>query len=235
MISKSLHAEGLGTVAAVDGFDGLARLGRQRIDAIILDNEMPRMGGVAFLKALRSDTRWRNLPVLMLTATVAKEVVMEATQYGVNGYLLKTKMSMPGMIARVRQLLGGASTPAPKPKPPSLENLSDPNCLVRRDYDDFEAISQISAARTLPGVASQIISVASSPRACLSDIAAVVKQDPVLCVRIVQLAGSAAYAGTKVPLGSIEDAVRTVGIPAVRDVAIRWQFQNVPNRRCRWR
>jgi two-component system chemotaxis response regulator CheY len=217
MIAKSLSAQGLASIAAVNGVEGLARLDQQHVDAIILDNEMPKMGGLAFLKAIRADTRWKSLPVLMLTSTVAKEMIVEAMKFGLSGYLLKSRLSMPDVVSRVRHALNQALATRGLPQPAAAEKPRVPN-LVARNVT-LEAVSQISEARTLAGVVSQIAALSTSPRATTTDIAAVVKQDPLLCVRVVQLACSAAYGGSKVRLGSVEDAVRTVGVVAVCKLA----------------
>jgi hypothetical protein len=62
--------------------------------------------------------------------------------------------------------------------------------------------------------------VANSPTANVADIAAVVKQDPLLAIRLVQLASSAKFGGAKIRLGSVEDAVRLVGVSQVHELAL---------------
>ncbi|MGO4843899.1 PleD family two-component system response regulator, partial [Rhizobiaceae sp. 2RAB30] len=52
--------------------------------AILLDLQMPEMNGFEFLTRLRSDDRWKSVPVLVVTAqqlTVAeRQLLMERTE-----------------------------------------------------------------------------------------------------------------------------------------------------------
>src|SRR5579862_17199 len=78
LVVEALRGHGYATLSAVDGELGLAQLQQNRVDAVILDNEMPRMNGLEFLKAVRGDARWEKLPVVMLTTNISREVISEA-------------------------------------------------------------------------------------------------------------------------------------------------------------
>ncbi len=56
---------------------------------ICLDWNMPVMSGVEFLKALRADPRWIDLPVLMITTEGSRDSIIEALKTGATGYLTK--------------------------------------------------------------------------------------------------------------------------------------------------
>jgi CheY-like chemotaxis protein len=56
---------------------------------ILLDLNMPRMGGLEFLKELRADPALRNLPVVILTTSMQDSDLDTAYQYNVAGYLIK--------------------------------------------------------------------------------------------------------------------------------------------------
>ena len=67
LMARSLMAEGLRTVTAADGAEGL-RLARElHPELIFLDVLMPKMDGWAVLTALKSDSRLAHIPVVMLT------------------------------------------------------------------------------------------------------------------------------------------------------------------------
>lgn len=57
--------------------------------AILLDINMPRMGGIEFLRALRDTPEFAELPVIFLTSSREEEDLIRAYELGVNGYVVK--------------------------------------------------------------------------------------------------------------------------------------------------
>jgi CheY-like chemotaxis protein len=83
---------------AHDGIDALEMLrgtmGRGRLPRpylILLDLNMPRMGGVEFLKELRKDEDLKKSIVFIMSTSGADEDKLEAYNLGVAGYILKTR------------------------------------------------------------------------------------------------------------------------------------------------
>lgn len=233
LVVEALRGHGYATLSAADGEVGIAQLQQNRVDAVILDNEMPKMNGLQFLKAIRQDARWQKLPVVMLTTNVSKEVISEAMSRKISGYLLKAKFSMPEMLSRVhtavmrnhapapaaapmRENKPTAAAPAapPRKRPPELASMNVPN-LVPHDAV-IAAATEFKFAKTLSGIASEIASIAASARPAVAELAAVIRQDPILAARVVNLA---AAGKTKSRLANIDDAVRAAGVDAVRDLA----------------
>src|SRR5690606_32928416 len=56
---------------------------------ILLDLNMPRMGGIEFLRELRSDTRLSGTTVIVLTTSDEERDKVEAYKLNVAGYILK--------------------------------------------------------------------------------------------------------------------------------------------------
>ena len=56
---------------------------------IISDWNMPNCSGVELLKRVRSDSRFKGLPFLLVTADAEKDQVIEALRAGVDGYIVK--------------------------------------------------------------------------------------------------------------------------------------------------
>jgi two-component system chemotaxis response regulator CheY len=50
---------------------------------------MPNSSGIDLLKRVRSESRFKNLPFLLVTAEAEKTQVTEAIQSGVSGYVVK--------------------------------------------------------------------------------------------------------------------------------------------------
>ncbi len=56
---------------------------------ILLDLNMPRMGGREFLQATYSNARLRNIPVVVLTTSDEEQDIIESYKLGVKGYMVK--------------------------------------------------------------------------------------------------------------------------------------------------
>jgi len=56
---------------------------------ILLDLNLPRMGGVDVLRAIRADSRTRLLPVVVLTSSKEEQELIASYQLGSNGYISK--------------------------------------------------------------------------------------------------------------------------------------------------
>jgi CheY-like chemotaxis protein len=56
---------------------------------ILLDLNMPKMGGIEFLQVLRSDPQLKTIPVVVLTTSNQDQDRVEAYQLNVAGYMLK--------------------------------------------------------------------------------------------------------------------------------------------------
>ena len=58
-------------IAAMDGEQALARIRSDSPDLVILDIQMPKMGGFEVFAEMRSDEKLAAIPVIMLTAITA--------------------------------------------------------------------------------------------------------------------------------------------------------------------
>jgi tetratricopeptide (TPR) repeat protein len=76
-------------VDAADGAKAKDKLLSHPIDFIICDWNMPNMTGLEFLKWVRGEDKFNDLPFLMVTAEMANEVVAEAVEEGVDDYIVK--------------------------------------------------------------------------------------------------------------------------------------------------
>jgi two-component system alkaline phosphatase synthesis response regulator PhoP len=67
-IGTVLEAEGYWLKTARDGIECLDRIREERPDLLILDLLMPRKDGFAVIRELRENPKYRDLPILILTA-----------------------------------------------------------------------------------------------------------------------------------------------------------------------
>jgi PAS domain S-box-containing protein len=91
-----------------DGEAALASALASPPDLVLSDVMMPRMNGVALLRALRSDARTESVPVVLLSARAGQEAVLEGLETGADDYLVKP-FSARELVTRVRTHIGMAS------------------------------------------------------------------------------------------------------------------------------
>jgi CheY-like chemotaxis protein len=83
------NAFGAQIIEAVNGKDALRKLSTEKPDVVFLDYEMPVMNGKDTLKAIRSLSACKNLPVVMVTSHSEMDLVRDLLSYKVSAYLIK--------------------------------------------------------------------------------------------------------------------------------------------------
>jgi PAS domain S-box-containing protein len=84
-----LLAEHYRTEVVPDGEAALAKAREQPPDLVLTDVMMPRLDGFQLLRELRSDSRTRHVPVIMLSARAGEESRVEGLEAGADDYLVK--------------------------------------------------------------------------------------------------------------------------------------------------
>lgn len=110
IVQDNLKKEGFAVEVAYDGVEALEKVKANPPDAIILDVMMPEKDGYAVCAELKADEKYRDIPIVMLTA-VADHV--SSTSYShhdglsmeADDYLPKPA-SAEEISARVKDLLG---------------------------------------------------------------------------------------------------------------------------------
>lgn len=84
VLASTLNARGYRTVTARRGSDGLTLAADQRVDAVLVDVEMPEMDGLEFCRQLREQEQatGRNLPVWIMTGALRVGVNRRAAAVG---------------------------------------------------------------------------------------------------------------------------------------------------------
>jgi adenylate cyclase len=104
MLSRRLGNRGFAVDVAEDGERGLARIGQQVFDLVLLDVMMPGLSGMEVLRRVRERWPASDLPVIMVTARDTTEDVVEALGLGANDYVTKP-LDFPVVLARVETQL----------------------------------------------------------------------------------------------------------------------------------
>jgi two-component system KDP operon response regulator KdpE len=120
-LRATLNELGFSTEEASRGEQALHLVQAQAFDVVLLDINMPGMGGMKTLLRLRSIAP--RLPILMLTVQDSEESKIEALESGADDYITKP-FSMRECIARIRSAVRRAQTPErPEDAPLSIGQI----------------------------------------------------------------------------------------------------------------
>jgi two-component system, OmpR family, KDP operon response regulator KdpE len=98
VMRSALTKQGYIVADARSGEEALEKLRHERYDLIILDRNMPGMGGLAACRSIRATS---DVGIIMLTVRKAEQDKIEALDAGADDYITKP-FSMPEVLARVR-------------------------------------------------------------------------------------------------------------------------------------
>ena len=101
-----LEAAGYDVLTAVDGAAGWQALQEHGADLVVADIEMPRMDGFALCEAIRGSKRFKQLPVVLVTALETPEHRARGLEVGADAYLGKSSFDQQNLLDTVSQLLG---------------------------------------------------------------------------------------------------------------------------------
>ncbi len=76
-------------IKAQSGAEALSRATEDPPDLVLLDVMMPDTSGLDVLRALRTDPRTRDIPVVLVTARGDRDTMDEASKRGCSDYLTK--------------------------------------------------------------------------------------------------------------------------------------------------
>ncbi len=74
---------------ARNGQSAIELLSQNEFDAVITDLEMPQLSGYDLIEHIRSDKRWDNLPVIVLTGRAGKNIEQQTRKLGADDFVVK--------------------------------------------------------------------------------------------------------------------------------------------------
>jgi two-component system chemotaxis response regulator CheY len=89
IVGKQLRELGFTVEEAGSGQEALAALHAGPVDLVLLDWNMPEMDGCEVLSLIRSEPRYKNVRVMMVTTESEMSQVAVALEAGANEYLMK--------------------------------------------------------------------------------------------------------------------------------------------------
>jgi two-component system, response regulator len=85
-------------------------------DLILLDLNMPRLGGIELVRRLKANDATKNIPIVVMTASKEDHDIIESYNIGTNGYIVKP-LDFASFVEVTRQI--GFEWLAVEPSPTS--------------------------------------------------------------------------------------------------------------------
>jgi DNA-binding response OmpR family regulator/DNA-binding CsgD family transcriptional regulator len=101
LVLESLGSAGFRVLVAESGARALELLAQQPVDLILLDMVMPGMDGMAVCERIKQQPKWKDLPLIFITAVDESAQKVRALEAGAVDYISKP-VHPPEVLARVR-------------------------------------------------------------------------------------------------------------------------------------
>ncbi|HLA28964.1 MAG TPA: response regulator [Syntrophales bacterium] len=153
VLKMLLEIRGYQVVTAINGRDAFLKVEKEKVDIILTDVMMPEVDGFELCRQVKADDRYRDIPVVMLTALVSKEDRIRGIEAGAEDFITKP-IDQGEVIARIRMLLRlKEANDRLRHAYNTMNSLTDYGENIIKTFNpiDFDFISKIS------GIVSQII------------------------------------------------------------------------------
>lgn len=125
---------------AEDGRQAVDLVRRVRPDVVLMDVRMPRLDGIAALRAITADPDLSGVKVVVLTTFELDEYVFDALQAGASGFLIKD--SEPSdMLRAVRLVAAGESLLSPSVTRRVIDTFTA-RAPLRRRHDRLNELTE---------------------------------------------------------------------------------------------
>ena len=199
LVKKGLRDNfpGIQIEEAINGRKAQQLLGRQSVDLILCDWEMPELSGLELLTWCRAEEAHKITPFIMVTSRGDKENVVQAIQAGVSDYIGKP-FSTEQLVTKVKKALHRAG------KLQALMSSAPPKMLSTGAF----ANDSLSA---LTGGNAEVVKPAAKPAAAPAAASAFAK--PVAAAKPASAAnGGRGQGQLRLPAGSMDCVIKALSL-----------------------
>ncbi|MBB6429604.1 response regulator [Algisphaera agarilytica] len=244
LLSSYLSSQGFEVSATNNQAQAIKAASDKPVDLVVID--LCRVGkvGMRCIKKLRALNPSAKLPVLVLTDSAEREVIVLAAKLMVKKYLLKSRVSavqlcstMKSMIAEgvePQQAPSAAEAPqaptqaaasAPEPAGAQTPQAADAELLnaanlkelkpIMRRSDVYELLDGCGELKGMSPAVSEVMSMTRRKNCSIEALSKAIKKDQGMALKLLKMANSSVYDRGS-PVDSINKAVMRMGINAVR-------------------
>lgn len=105
MFAEKLQSEGYEVAVEKNGALGVKRALSENFDLVITDMIVIAMSGDEIIASLKREEKTKNIPIIVLSASMVDEDLKKVKDLGVDDYYIKTRITPSDLVKRVREIL----------------------------------------------------------------------------------------------------------------------------------
>ena len=102
--AKQLLKDEYSVIPCISAKQALEIMDKRKPDLILVDINMPEMDGFDFIRRIKSDERFSDVHVMMITAEITSQIESKGYELGAENFVLKP-FSQPVMIRKITECL----------------------------------------------------------------------------------------------------------------------------------
>ena len=107
MIGQYLFSEGYDIVTAIDGFNALEKIKKNKMDLIISDVMMPNLSGLTLLSIAKEFHH--KTPIIFISSLDHGDIISKSVGLGVDDFIVKP-IDLANLSIRIKKLLESAAS-----------------------------------------------------------------------------------------------------------------------------
>ena len=101
-----LESAGYHVDVAIDGVEGIEKMGQKTYDLVVSDIQMPRMDGYEFISKFKNDEKYKNIPAIIISTLAQEEEKRKGFEAGADRYIVKSAFDKDTLLTAVESLIG---------------------------------------------------------------------------------------------------------------------------------
>ncbi|HYQ47422.1 MAG TPA: response regulator [Thermodesulfovibrionales bacterium] len=132
MYRNKLILEQFAVVTADNGMEAIKALSQSKPDIILLDLMMPIMDGYKVLQVVKTDQKFRDVPVIVFSAKGQPDEVEKALNLGAADYIVKSITKPNEVVDKIRAVLA---------RKPAEQKVNQYSVEIKEDVYDAKKLS----------------------------------------------------------------------------------------------
>ena len=105
LLRNILESSGYFVKTAIDGLEAFQILQSDQFDLVVSDVEMPGMNGFELTAKIKSDSRYGQIPVILVTSLSSDFDKQRGLEAGANAYIVKSNFEQSNLVETIQRLI----------------------------------------------------------------------------------------------------------------------------------